>query len=86
MSHLTLVPAYGRDYKNGYDARADFESGKDFQIATFGPDDGRYVNAPQLAKGTSIVLRFARLTKLISFKVGDTPPKRRVKERATRPM
>ena len=33
---MTLVPAYGRDYKSAAAVKADWEAGKDFQIAATG--------------------------------------------------
>ena len=59
---MTLTPAYGRDYKSGKEAKAAFDAGVDFRIATVGPDDGRYVTKSELPKGTSVQLRFKRLT------------------------
>ena len=42
---LTLIPAYGRDYKSGKAVKADWEDNKDFIIQSFGhPYDGKYIN------------------------------------------
>lgn len=63
---ITVVPAYGRDYKTAKAARADWNTGKDFRIAAFGPDDGRYVNASdmEMVEG-KIAIRYDRLTKVV---------------------
>ena len=44
MTTLILQPAYGRDYKSKKAVLADWNANKDFRIATFGPDCGRYIN------------------------------------------
>lgn len=63
--YLTVVPAYGRDYKSKKDAVADWEAGKDFRIADIGAgrDDGRYVNNADLAgQDVTVNIRYKRLT------------------------
>ena len=68
---ITLVPAYGRDYKNKKDVLADFNANKDFVIATMmHPDSGRYANKSDL-KGTekSVMIRYDRLMKVIVVKL-----------------
>jgi hypothetical protein len=62
---MTLTPAYGRDYKTKKLAEEAFASGVDWQIASFGPDMGRYVSAPEI-KGQTVTLRFANLRKVTS--------------------
>ena len=48
----TLVPAYGRDYKSAKEVKADWDAGKDFQIANaFSPDDGKYINKADARPG-----------------------------------
>jgi hypothetical protein len=44
MFELTIVPAYGRTYNSKAAIRADWLAGKDFQIASYGADTGRYIN------------------------------------------
>lgn len=62
MAYLTLVPAYGRDYKSGKDVQADWDAGKDFQINDMmHPNDGAYINKPQAEKGTTYNIRFKQL-------------------------
>jgi hypothetical protein len=36
MKYMTLVPAYGRDYKSQAEAKADLDAGKDFSVSQFG--------------------------------------------------
>jgi len=41
---MTLVPAYGRDYKNRKSVKDDWNNNKDFIIADmFSGQDGRYI-------------------------------------------
>lgn len=45
MGHLTLSPAYGRDYKSKKEVEAAWQAGKDFIIETYGhPYSGKPVN------------------------------------------
>jgi hypothetical protein len=46
--YLTLVPAYGRDYKSKAEVQRDLDAGKDFIIATYGH---RYEGKPTNAEG-----------------------------------
>jgi hypothetical protein len=70
MEYLTVVPAYGRDYKSKAAAVADWNAGKDFRIAQFGHvDDGRYVNKPDLnGSGVSVSIRYNQLTRVAVVK------------------
>lgn len=48
---LTVVPAYGRDYKSAKEVKAAWEEGKDFRIEDMSsPDDGRYINKEDAVK------------------------------------
>lgn len=68
---LTLVPAYGRDYKSKAAALADFDAEKDFRVCTVGHRyDGALVNKPQLV-GQRVTLRFNKLRTAISVCVGE---------------
>jgi hypothetical protein len=61
---LSVIPAYGRDYKSAKAVQSDFDANKDFQICDMSsPDDGRYVNAEQLSKGDTLCVRYAKKTK-----------------------
>ena len=62
---MTLIPAYGRDYKNKKEVLADFDADKDFVIVDlFSVNDGRYVNKSQLS-GFSVMIRYNKLTKVM---------------------
>ena len=48
---MTLLPAYGRDYKSKKEIEADFAADKDFVVADISsPWDGKYVNRTQLVE------------------------------------
>ena len=62
---MTLVPAYGRDYKSKKDVLADFNAGKDFVIADFSsPYDGKPANKQDLADEKRIHIRYKKLTQI----------------------
>ena len=66
---MTLVPAYGRDYKSKAAVLKDFDADKDFVIADlFSGNDGRYVNKSQL-KGQSVNIRYKNKTMIMVVKV-----------------
>jgi hypothetical protein len=68
--YQTLVPAYGRDYKSGKEVQADWDAGKDFQIAdAFSPDDGKYINKADARPGQSFNIRYKKLTQIKVIKV-----------------
>lgn len=61
---LTVIPAFGRDYKSAKAVNADFLANKDFQICDMSSrDDGRYINAEQLAPGDTLAIRYSNKTK-----------------------
>ena len=62
---MTLTPSYGRDYKSAKAVKADWEAGKDFTIASIGPDMGRQCSKSDLPAGTSVTLRYAKLRKCV---------------------
>jgi len=64
--YLSIVPAYGRDYRSAKAVRADWEAGKDFMDAC----SGRYLNKDDAPKGATLNVRYARLTKVCVIKVG----------------
>lgn len=69
MKTITLVPAYGRDYKSAKAVRADFDAEKDFTINDVSnPWNGRYANKQQLA-GHTCTIRYNRLMSLVVIKV-----------------
>lgn len=60
--HLTVVPAYGRDYKSAKEAVADWEANKDFLINDFSSQfDGKYINRLQVPPNSVIKIRYKKL-------------------------
>ena len=71
---ITVLPAYGRDYKSAKAVRADFAANRDFIIADyFNPSDGRYINAEQLSPGDVLAVRYDGKRKQVNCvkKAGD---------------
>lgn len=68
---ITLVPAYGADYKSGKAVQEAWDAGKDFQIQSFGhKDDGRYINKQDAEKeGGTFNIRYKKLTQIKVIKV-----------------
>jgi hypothetical protein len=63
--YITLIPAYGRDYKSAKAAKLDWQNGKDFIIANImHPYDGKPMSIRDVDKGEKIMLRYSRLTKI----------------------
>jgi hypothetical protein len=61
---MTVIPAYGSDYKSVAAAKKDWLAGKDFIICDISSQfDGRPINQ-QDAVGQSIMVRFSNLTKI----------------------
>lgn len=59
---IELLPAYGRDYKNQDEVRADWEAGKDFRH----PTSGRYVNKEDAERyGLKVMVRYAGFKKVM---------------------
>ena len=69
METLELTPAYGRDYKSQKEVKAAFEGGKDFVVATFGPEMGRYCNIRDFKVGQTVLVRYKQLTQVMAYKV-----------------
>ena len=63
---LTVVPAYGRDYKTAKSARKDWAAGKDFIVSDlFNPFDGKPINKEDADRGAiKVQIRFRNSTKL----------------------
>lgn len=65
--YYELTPAYGRDYKNAKEVKADFDANMDFE--------GDYsigfqlVNKEQIAKGSTVLLRYKGNRSVTSHKV-----------------
>jgi hypothetical protein len=85
-NYLTLIPAYGRDYKTAAAVKTAWAEGKDFQIATCGPDDGRMINVADSRKGDVLNIRSKGLTQICQIKGGPivqkTPKKTMVEHSA----
>lgn len=67
MKKLSLVPAYGRDYKSKKEIEGSLVGNLDFQISDISsPDDGKYINLPQIEEAgfTHLNVRYAKLTKV----------------------
>ena len=67
---LTLIPAYGRDYKNQKTILADWNNNKDFIIQSIThPYDGKYANKSDLKKEhDSVLLRYDKMRKIVNAK------------------
>jgi len=65
----SIIPAYGRDYRNQKDAKQAWADGKDFIIQNFfSPDDGRYVSINDIGPDDTAELRYSNLSKVIIVK------------------
>ena len=63
---ITITPAYGRDYKSKEEILKDFNSGKDFVIASFvHPYCGKYANKEDFKKEglKQVTVRYSKLRK-----------------------
>jgi hypothetical protein len=61
---VTVIPAYGRDYTTAKAAKADWENGKDFIIASIKhPADGKLCS---IQDGLQVSIRFNRFTKMVT--------------------
>lgn len=72
MPYLTVVPAYGRDYKSKKEVQAALDAETDFLIqdVSAGRDDGRYVNKQQLVgKGYTLNVRYKKLAQVAVIKL-----------------
>lgn len=68
--YLTVVPAYGRDYKSKKEVLADWNAHKDFQICClFHSENGRYINKDEIPKGTTINVRYDHQRKVLPILV-----------------
>lgn len=62
MDWQVVSPAYGRDYKSGKEARADWNAGKDFRCEP----QGCYINKREADEaGITVEIRYKRLMELI---------------------
>ena len=66
---MTIIPAYGRDYKSKKAALEDYNADKDFIIADISsPWDGKPVNKSQLKDEKGVMIRYNKLMKICSVK------------------
>ena len=63
MSHLEVVPAYGRDYKSQKEVKAGYAAGHDFHS----PFHGGYVNKDDHPEGTTLLVRYNRGMGIVSI-------------------
>lgn len=70
MSHITVTPAYGRDYKNRKDAVKDWKDGKDFVFQDVSSQYyGKYCSIRDFPAGTSVNIRYNQLRQVAVVKV-----------------
>ncbi len=72
MKYITVVPAYGKDYKNGKEVQEAWDSGKDFLIQDISStDDGRYINKQDAEREGDMTLniRYKKLANIKPIKV-----------------
>ncbi len=69
MNFLTLLPAYGRDYKTKKSIINDLNSLKDFIVS----HSGQYINKQQFNELgiTSFNVRYSQQRKVTNIKIGD---------------
>ena len=73
-TRLTLVPAYGRDYKSKKDLLTHLAGNNDFTICDISCQyDGKYANFTDLKKAgyAELNVRYKRLTMVAVFKMSD---------------
>lgn len=68
---LTVVPAYGRDYKSKKEVMQAWSEGKDFLVdCMMRPElDGKYLNKDDAPKGATLNVRYLRQTRVCVIKV-----------------
>lgn len=61
--YIEVVPAYGRDYRNQKDARADWDANLDFRVTT----TGSYVTKAEAEQqGLKVIIRYSNQRKVMS--------------------
>ena len=65
-NYVTVVPAYGRDYKSKKAVLEDYRASKDFRINDmFNPYDGKYINKEDADNaGLTMNVRYSQRTKV----------------------
>lgn len=69
METLELSPSYGRDYKTAKDVQTAWDEGKDFTVESYGPDMGRQINKQDAKPGTTLMIRYKKLTQIKIIKI-----------------
>ena len=69
MTHFTLTPAYGRDYRSKAAVIADLNGNRDFITQPW----GQYINLEQLVQShaSTVNVRYQRLTKVAVFTIPE---------------
>lgn len=70
MSHYTVAPAYGRDYKSAAAAIKDFREGKDFTMMGF--QGSGYCSVRDFKPGHKINIRYSQMRKVTIYNVTGT--------------
>lgn len=66
---MTVVPAYGRDYKSKAEAVADWEAGKDFIVQDISSRwDGKACSCRDFPKTQTINIRYKKRTQIALVK------------------
>lgn len=60
---VTVIPAYGRDYKSKAAAIADWHAGKDFQI--YGSNSYINIADAMMYDVTSVTIRYHQMTRVV---------------------
>lgn len=64
MTYYVVSPAYGRDYKNQAEVKADWNSGKDFvHESAMHTGGGTYINNQQVKPGDSVQVYYDKKRK-----------------------
>lgn len=62
MQWIEVIPAFGRDYKNQKDARADWDANRDFRETA----SMRYINKAQAEQmGLKVIIRYDKNRKVM---------------------
>ena len=74
---LTILPAYGRDYKDKQSVLESWQSGQDFRIAAPFEFSGQYVNRSDIETFkdkipvSSVFIRYGKLRKILEIKLDN---------------
>lgn len=66
MKYLSVIPAYGRDYKSAKAVKADWEAGKDFLIQDI--QESGYISKADKPDNVTLNIRYSKLTKVVVIK------------------